>query len=225
MISVVILTHNRLSRLSPCIEMIRKCTSNAYEIIVVNNASTDGTKEFLDSQVGNSFSAIHLDNNYGVTARNYGFNLASGEFIAQVDDDVQVLQGWDKKCLAQFTRDPSIGLIGQQGGIIKTWMDIHSHVNHTRDGYVDYMTGFCMMMQNVGILYDEFYAPFWHEELDLSFQFKSKGFKLFRVDGLCIHHSARNQPVDWTIHNRNLDYCNAKWKDKISQLDLEGMKP
>ncbi len=224
MISVVVLTYNRLERLKRCLDSIKGSTTEPHEIIVVNNASTDGTTEFLESQKGSMLHPIHLDKNYGVVARNHGFDFATGSFIAQIDDDVVVLPGWDVRCLEMFSSDPTIGLIGQQGGLIKIWMDIHSNVNQTRNGYVDYMTGFCMMMRNVGIRYDEKFAPFWHEELDLSLQFKNMGFRLYKVDGLCIHHSARNAPVDWGIHNRNLDYANEKWRDKVVNLDLEGMK-
>ena len=224
MVSIVVLTHNRLGRLQRCLDSIKGFTNEPNEIIVVNNASTDGTTEFLESQKGPMFHPIHLDQNWGVIARNHGFDFATGNFIAQVDDDVEVLPGWEGKCLACFNKDPSIGLVGQQGGIIKVWMDVHSHVNQTRNGYVDYMTGFCMMMRNVGLRYDETFAPFWHEELDLSLQFKYMGLRLFRVDGLCQHHSARSTPVDWEVHDRNLAYANKKWKDRIVNLDLEGMK-
>ena len=225
MISVVVLTYNRLNRLESCLSAIDKLTVEPHEIIVVDNASTDGTKEFLDTKKSSMFHAITLEQNFGVTARNHGFDFASGNFIAQIDDDVKVLPGWDRKCLDIFSSDPTIGLIGQQGGLIKTWMDIHSNVHQTRGGYVDYMTGFCMMMRNVGIRYDDAFAPFWHEELDLSLQFKQMGFRLFKTDGLCLHYSARSAPVDWEIHNRNLSYANAKWKDKIDKLNLEGFKP
>lgn len=224
MISIVVLTFNRLDRLTSCINALESRTSTPYEIIVVNNASTDGTNEFLKSKESSKFKSVNLDQNYGVTARNHGFDIAKGKFIAQVDDDVKVLAGWDRKCLDIFSGDSQIGMIGQQGGLIKTWMDIHSHVGQTRGGYVDYLTGFCMIMRNVGLKYDLTFAPFWHEELDLSFQFKSEGYRLFQTNGLCLHYSARSGPVDWDIHNRNLAYANAKWSSRISELNLEGLK-
>jgi glycosyltransferase involved in cell wall biosynthesis len=224
MTSIVILTYNRLNILRNCISAIKRFTFDPHEIIVVNNASTDGTREFLDSIQSPSLIPIHCPQNFGVTARNFGFDRATGDFIAQIDDDVEVLPGWDTKCLEVFARDSSIGLVGQQGGLIKTWMDVHSHVHQTRDGYVDYMTGFCMMMRNVGLRYDEAFAPFWHEELMYSLDMKALGYRLYRIDGLCIHHSARTTLVDWEVHDRNLKRCYDKYKDKIAELNLEGMK-
>jgi glycosyltransferase involved in cell wall biosynthesis len=199
-------------------------TSEPHEIIVVNNASTDGTTEYLDGRKGPMFHTIHMPNNIGVIARNSGFRFASGNHIAQIDDDVEVLPNWDTRCMAVFRDDITVGLVGQQGGIIKTWMDIHSHVGHTYQGYVDYITGFCMMMKNVGILYDEAFGQFWHEELDLSLQFKYLGYRLKTLGDLCHHRSQRSDPVNWELHDRNLNYANQKWIDKIGELELEGMK-
>jgi len=222
MVSIIVLTFNRLGNLQNCLTSIENYTTAPHEIIVVNNASTDGTKEFLDSKKSSMFHSIHLDQNFGVTARNYGFKFASGNHIAQIDDDVQVYPGWDQKCFETFSLDPLIGIVGQQGGLIKTWMDIHTHINHSRNGYVDCITGFCMMMKNVGIYYDEALSPFWHEELDLAMQFKYMGFKLFKIDGLCVHHHARTAPVDWDLHNRNLQYVHDKWALLQDKLSLGG---
>lgn len=224
MISIVVLTYNRLEALKTCLSCLEARTSEPHEIIVVNNASTDGTREFLDGRKGSMFHAIHMPNNIGVIARNSGFRFATGGHIAQVDDDVEVLPNWDTRCMAIFNDDISVGMVGQQGGIIKTWMDIHSHVGQSFQGFVDYLTGFCMMMKNVEILYDEAFGMFWHEELDLSLQYKSLGYRLKTIGGICNHFSRRSAPVDWELHNRNLNYANQKWADKIGTLQLEGMK-
>lgn len=222
MISIVVLTYNRLGRLGATLQRIEERTSTPHEIIVVNNGSADGTREFLDAKKGPMFHPIHLSSNMGVVARNHGFRFATGNFIAQIDDDVDVLAGWDTKCLEAFRNDQTIGMVGQQGGIIKRWMDIHSNVHETVNGYVDYLTGFFLMMRNHGFMYDEAFGMFWHEELDLSFQLKYAGFSLYKLDGLCIHHSARTSPVDWDLHNRNLHYTEGKWRDKREKLSLVG---
>lgn len=224
MISIVVLTHNRLGHLKSALSCIDARTSVPHEIIVVNNGSTDGTKEFLEGRKGSMFHAIHLPDNIGVIARNSGFRFATGNYIAQIDDDVEVLPDWDRKCLSIFDNDPIVGMVGQQGGLIKVWMDIHSHVHQSNNGYVDYLTGFFLMMRNVGIMYDEAFGKFWHEELDLSLQYKVEGFRLKALAGLCNHYSQRREAVDWVLHDRNLHYARQKWSDKVEKLNLEGMQ-
>lgn len=55
-----IVTHNRLALLKECLESLRNQTYKKFDILVVDNESTDGTKEFLDAQT--SLIVIHQDN-------------------------------------------------------------------------------------------------------------------------------------------------------------------
>ena len=58
-IAIVVVTYNRLKDLKNCIAAIKKQTYCKYDIIVVNNGSTDGTKEYLDLQ--NDIKVLHQD--------------------------------------------------------------------------------------------------------------------------------------------------------------------
>lgn len=220
-ISVVVLTYNRLTSLKNTITSIQRHTSIPYELLVVNNNSTDGTTEYLNGQLG--IKAIHMPNNIGVVARNRAFVQATGDLIAQVDDDVSLSSGWDTT-ITKYFENSNVGMVGVQGGLIHKWMDlsVHQHSNN----YVDFLTGFFLVFKNCGLMYDEEFGKFWHEELDLSLQFKSAGYKLMVHTGptVCSHASLRDSPVDWELHNRNLDRVRTKWGDKLPQLSLEGMK-
>lgn len=62
--SIIILTYNNLEKTKLCLESIRKYTKEeVYEIIVVDNHSTDGTKEWL--KVQNDIKVIYNDTNLG----------------------------------------------------------------------------------------------------------------------------------------------------------------
>ena len=50
--SIVILTHNQLEFTRQCLDSIRLCTDEPYELIVVDNGSTDGTVDYLRSLPG-----------------------------------------------------------------------------------------------------------------------------------------------------------------------------
>jgi cellulose synthase/poly-beta-1,6-N-acetylglucosamine synthase-like glycosyltransferase len=201
-----------------------------YEIVVVDNASSDGTKEWLIEQEEveytlsgpsekSKFKAILNPTNEGVIARNKGFAVSSGEIIAQIDDDVTVHKNWDIIALHEF-EDEKVGMCGVQGGLIRTWMDYE--VFQSNNGYVDFLTGFFMCFRNVGLVFDEKLGAFWEEDSDLSFQFKYNGYKLRTIPMVCTHVSLRNTPINWDLHNGNRQYVKNKWADKLEKLRLGG---
>lgn len=227
MISIVILTHNRLDKLQTCVQSIRQTTFVPYEIIIVDNASTDGTGAWILQQVKDSIISdtcnvfgIYRQFNEGVCSRNYGFDIARYPFIAQIDDDVIMRPGWDKISLDYFNNQ-NIGMVGPQGGLIDGWLNLH--VFQHNDSYVDFLTGYFFVMRNCGIRYDTKFNPFWHEELHLSLQFKERGYKLRMIPNyVCVHASARQGEVDWQVHDRNFNYVRDEWKDKTDVLRLGG---
>lgn len=58
-VAVTVVTYNRLNLLKECLQALRRQTIKA-DIIIVNNGSTDGTKEYLDSKEG--IFVIHQEN-------------------------------------------------------------------------------------------------------------------------------------------------------------------
>lgn len=226
MISIIVLTYNRLPVLKNCLDSIFLNTENTFEVIVVNNASTDHTSIYVESlrKSHNNLLLINTKENLGVIARNLGIEMAKGEYIAQIDDDVIMFSEWDIIALSCFNDKELIGAVGAQGGIIDEWLS--TVVYKTNDGYVDFLTGFFWMFRNVGLKYDEKFGKFWHEELDLSLQLKFAGYRLKTLSPtvVCSHQSLRTGEVDWGLHNRNLEYVRTKWRDKIKELNLEFLK-
>ena len=87
-ISVVITTFNRKYEVRRAIETVYAQTVMPYEIIVVDDASQDGTKEYLESFDFKEIRYFWLDQNIGASAaRNYGVSKARGEYIAFLDSD------------------------------------------------------------------------------------------------------------------------------------------
>ncbi len=87
-VCAVVVTYNRLELLKECIASLKKQTISC-DILIVNNASSDGTREYLEGE--NSVSCIHLDHNTGGAG---GFNagmkeavLRGYQYIWVMDDD------------------------------------------------------------------------------------------------------------------------------------------
>lgn len=95
MITVIIPTHNRLNRLQDCLRSVLAQTFDAYTVIVVNDGSTDGTKEYLDGLNDTKIKIIHLASNTGQSGpRNAGINAAATDIVAFVDDDCVADENW-----------------------------------------------------------------------------------------------------------------------------------
>lgn len=89
-VSIIIPVYNGVSRLEASIDSLRKQTLSDLEIIIVNDASTDGSKELIDdlAQKDNRVLAIHLQDNSGVhEARLAGLNASTAPFIGFLDAD------------------------------------------------------------------------------------------------------------------------------------------
>lgn len=84
--SVIIPTHDRLDFLKKAVQSIGEQCFADYEIIVIDDGSTDGTKDWL-TQAGSSLQAITQSNVGPGAARNAGARIASGRYLAFLDSD------------------------------------------------------------------------------------------------------------------------------------------
>lgn len=118
-VSCIITTHNRKNLLPGAIESVQEQTYNDIEIIIVNDSSTDGTSEVITEYAEQDSRILSIEANKGkpTLARNLGIEVASGEYIAFIDDDDR----WHRKkietqlpyadeysavsCIAQFIQE------------------------------------------------------------------------------------------------------------------------
>ncbi len=113
--SVIVPTHNRCDSLKKTIESIRRQDFKEFEIIVVNDGSSDGTGDYLSQLAGNSVTAIHQPNLGPARARNAGIERARGAFVAFTDDDCVVPADW----LTRLHSALGAGGIDIAGGAVK----------------------------------------------------------------------------------------------------------
>jgi glycosyltransferase involved in cell wall biosynthesis len=108
-LSFVVPAYNEEAYLPACLESILEQTrelSEPVEIIVVNNASTDRTREVA---LGYAGVRVVDEPRKGLTfARQAGFAASTGELIANVDSDSRLTPGWVRKVLAEFAGDAKL---------------------------------------------------------------------------------------------------------------------
>lgn len=87
-VSIYIPTHNRVDLLERAVESVKKQTYEDWELLIVNDCSSDGTYEYLESIKSNSIKVFHHAVSKGAcAARNLAIQNATGHFVTGLDDD------------------------------------------------------------------------------------------------------------------------------------------
>ena len=88
MVSIIIPTYNRGYIIKKSIDSVLHQTYEDFELIIVDDGSTDGTKQLIDEYEDDRIKYYSYEHNKGVVyARNYGMKMAKGDYIAFQDSD------------------------------------------------------------------------------------------------------------------------------------------
>lgn len=115
LVSIVILTHNSQDFIGLCCEFIRSNTAwPRYEVIVVDNASTDHTVPILRdlASADSRIRVIERSENSGFAAgNNYGVRESSGEFLVILNADTLPSRGWLYRLIEPLRKDAKLGMV------------------------------------------------------------------------------------------------------------------
>lgn len=121
MIGIAVITHNRLDYTKQCIESLIETTDVPHRILVADNASTDGTREYLQglAEQGVIHGALLLDDNmYPGYATNRAWEallthlIPDAQFLMRSDNDMLYRKGWDIEAMKAFEAMPFLGQLG-----------------------------------------------------------------------------------------------------------------
>ena len=114
-VSIIVPVFNALSLTRGCIlSLSREIHGINYEIIVVDNASTDNTPNWLKEEKSRnpSLKVFTMEKNIGFgPAVNYGMRQSKGEFVVILNNDTIVSRGWLKRLMDALEKDPTIGIV------------------------------------------------------------------------------------------------------------------
>ena len=135
MVSIIILNFNGKEFLADCLNSVLKQSYKEFEIIIVDNASSDGSIEFLNKYFSNNpkIKIIKADNNFGFAGgNNYGLKYATGDYIVLLNNDTIVDSDWLKYLVEVIEREDNIGIVQSlvlTEGIPDKYYEINGTIN------------------------------------------------------------------------------------------------
>ncbi|WP_136608391.1 glycosyltransferase family 2 protein [Paenibacillus dokdonensis] len=233
--SIIIPTCNGLSLLISCVESIRSYTDTPYEIIVVDNASTDGTDAYC---IREGIVFISLPVNEGFPkACNLGMKVARGDYLLLLNNDVTVTHNWLSNLLVAADSSADVGLVGpvtnEASGLQKMELSFRdlpdfqriAAENNLSDAgrwiEVRRIIGMCLLLKRevlhrIGYL-DEVFSPGHYEDDDYCHRARISGFRLLICKDVLVHHRGsasfkQSQPEELkALINRNHRLFMDKW--------------
>ncbi len=240
LVSIVILTHNELSSTKQCLASIEAHTSQPYELLLVDNGSTDGTLDFLRAYAATRDHVRVITNadNRGFSAgNNQGLSLAKGDYVLLLNNDTIVTEGWLERMLAIFQRYPQTGIVGPMSNYVsgpqlvpnvsyKTLTEMESFAaqwaaEHAgQSTQVARVVGFCLLarrevIERIGGL-DEQFGTGNFEDDDFCIRAALAGYEVRIAQDVFIHHTGsqtfRSAGIDYRQSmQRNWELFKAKW--------------
>jgi glycosyltransferase involved in cell wall biosynthesis/polysaccharide pyruvyl transferase WcaK-like protein/MoaA/NifB/PqqE/SkfB family radical SAM enzyme len=148
--SIIMLTCNQLQYTKKCIESILQNTQKPYELIIVDNGSTDGTVEYLESEVPKNHPDLRIkiiknkENKGFAGGNNQGMAVASGDYILLLNNDVVVTTGWLERMLSCAEKQPEIGIVGPRSNYVSgpQLVEEVGYDTHTLKGLAEFSNKF-----------------------------------------------------------------------------------
>jgi len=238
--SIVIVTFNQLAYTRMCLESIRFLTDEPYELIIVDNASTDGTVEYLRSC--SDVKLIENAENRGFpSAANQGMLASRGQQVLFLNNDIIATTGWLKRLLSALHSDPRVGLVGPCSNYVSGpqqvepayhdlacldgWAWEHGKQKNGHCEEVDRLVGFCLLVRREVLdtigLFDERFGIGNFEDDDLCHRAIAAGWRAVIARDAYIHHfghrSFAGAGVDLrALLERNQRLYNEKWRGAVT---------
>lgn len=210
-VCVIIVTFNNLKYTKLCVESIYAKTAYPnVEIIIVDNASTDGTEDYLNDlkeEHANIKIILNKDNLGFAAANNIGIKASSGEYIILLNNDTVVTRGWISGLISHL-QNPEIGMVGPLTNSIGNEAKINvnysalSSMDKFAEHYTEKNTGrtfeipvlamYCLAMrrqtiETIGPL-DEQFSIGMFEDDDYALRVRKAGLKVICTENVFIHH-------------------------------------
>lgn len=221
--SIILITFNQLSKTKKCLDSLfnQDVLGSNDEVIIIDNNSTDETKEYISKLKDSRIHIYYNSKNEGFSkAVNQGIFYSQGKYVCLLNNDTVVRTGFVNNLIKGLVSDENSGAIGAYSSGM--YEPMYLKEESKLDGKVKEIPiifGFCMLFNRELVNeiggFDEIYEIGNFEDLDFSERIKKIGKKLF-IDGNTFiehHHHASWTPeqLDLSLKRNYLRFV-RKWK-------------
>jgi GT2 family glycosyltransferase len=241
-VSIVVVTFNQVGHTYACLEALLAHADVPYELVVVDNASSEATARLLDRL--RDVTVLRNETNVGFgKACNQGAEVARGEFLLFLNNDARIAPGCLSALVDAARADARCGAVGgklvwpdgrlQEAGAI-VWQD------GTAEGYgrgsdpsapefsyrreVDFCSGALLLVRRELFAaiggFDDRFAPAYYEDADLCMAIRRRDHRVvYEPRARALHHEHGSSSTEdaWAQIVRNHERFADKWKDDLSR--------
>jgi GT2 family glycosyltransferase len=222
---IIIIVHDQLQYVEKCLSSVFKNTQKPFTVYVWDNGSNKETQEYLSS-----FPNIKLtrsEDNIGfIVPNNRLMAQSTGNYKILLNSDCEVLEGWDQAMIGYLQTNPSVSVVGYQGGLLnEDGIGIGSH----HGDEIDYIIGWSMcfekkIWEKYG-LFDETNLQFaYGEDSDFSLRLREAGEIIYALNlSLVTHHahkttaSVKSEMDLKPSFTGNHHYLRQRWKSYLGK--------
>ena len=248
-VTVVMLTYNRWDLTSEALRLLAEVTDPRYEVVIVDNASTDGTLEELERVGGARILRNPRNLGFG-PANNQGAAMARGRHLLLLNSDAWVRPGWLEPLIDLADADPGIAAVApkllypdgrlQEAGSI-VWRD--ARVRQYGDGdvanrpeynfcrTVDYASAACLLVRRSAFNavggFDPRFAPVYCEDVDLCLTLAAGPGRVVYEPRSVVEHvrgGSSTGTVPSTRIERNRRLLRARWRSVLDRRPPESWR-
>ena len=238
-ISIVVLNYNNSNIIEKCIDsLLRYNNRYLYEIIVVDNTSTDDSYDKIIKKYKNNIKIIQNNKNGCSSGRNLGVKNAKGDYILFLDSDQWAMHDfWLEPYFEILNNVKNVGLIGWAAG----WFNKYGKSYNTVDNFpYRSMPSSCLARCDIGYLgsggmmikktlfdkiggFDTKYDPTCFEDTDISLNVRNHGYEIYYCPYLGIMHLPHQttndgSPEHMKLNNEKQEYFLKKWQKMNPEL-------
>ncbi len=243
-VSIIIPVFNRVEYTAACLQSLaaHATESLSFELVVVDNASSDGTPELLAQLSGDVVLHRNEENLGFAKACNQGARLASGRILVFLNNDTEVHAGWLEPLVDELDQHPDTAAVGsrllypdgriQHAGVAigrdQIPYHLHSQVDAddprvTERRSFNIVTAACVAIRReeflaIGLFDEQFING--HEDIDLCLRLREAGRDvIYRPDSVVTHHESVSEGrLDKRPHNVARTF--KKWRERLVQDDF-----
>jgi O-antigen biosynthesis protein len=248
-VTVVMVTYNRWDLTKEALRLLAEVTEPRYEVVIVDNASTDGTGEALARIQGSTVLRNSRNLGFG-PATNQGAAMARGRHLLLLNSDAWVRPGWLDPLIVIADTDPDVAAVApkllypdgrlQEAGSI-VWRD--ARVRQYGDGdvpnrpeynfrrTVDYASAACLLVRRAAFIsvggFDPRFAPVYCEDVDLCLALAAGPGRVVYQPRSVVEHvrgASTSGGVQGARIERNRRLLRARWRDVLDRRPQESWR-